>query len=173
MDHTDTLKKQYRQKLYQIKSRLLPKHVAQTLSLEPIFTNAKHIGCFKPIQPEIDIVHLYDILTHNGAHCYLPVASQNHRLQFTKWHPGEPLRLQNQCWVPETLELIEASSLELIIVPCIGIDSSNKRLGRGGGWYDRTIDSKMLTTAIIDQAQVIPEVITKSHDLQIKHIYKV
>lgn len=173
MDHTDTLKTQYRHKLDQIGPRVLSQHVAQRLAREPIFTKAKHIGCFKPIQPEIDISSLYDILTNNGAHCYLPVAGQNHRLQFTKWCLGEKLRLKHQCWIPETLDLVEASALELIIVPCIGIDSSNKRLGRGGGFYDRTIEPKMLTAAIIDQAQIIPEIITKSHDLQIKHIFKV
>lgn len=50
------------------------------------------------------------------------------------WKPGE-----YGIFEPEGTEKIEPTQAELCILPCLGCNSKNYRLGRGGGFYDRAM----------------------------------
>ena len=87
-----------------------------------------------------------------------------------EWKLNEPLIFRHKCWVPSSTKTINMKSLDCIIVPCLGVDIKHQRLGRGSGYYDRTISGSCNTVGIISPFQQINESIGYSHDITLKEI---
>jgi 5-formyltetrahydrofolate cyclo-ligase len=72
-----------------------------------------------------------------GAQAALPETAKNQPLTFRPWQPGAVMR--PGIWnipVPETPAIAHP---DVLIIPCLGHDTSGYRLGHGGGFYDRTL----------------------------------
>lgn len=63
--------------------------------------------------------------------------------------------------------VIPSMQYDLIIVPVLGYDASNNRLGRGGGWYDRFLagQKNAQTIGLAFKAQECSSVPVESHDV--------
>ncbi len=65
-------------------------------------------------------------------------------------------------------------SIDMVIVPGVAFDMSNRRLGRGGGYYDRflgTLPAGTITVGLAYDIQVfdqLPQV--ESHDVPVTHV---
>lgn len=100
--------------------------------------NAGAIVCgFWPMGDEIDIRPLLHELHARGHRIGLPVtAKRGERLTFRHWEPGAPM-------VPEPFGTLRPTGDELIpdilLVPLLAFDGFGRRLGYGGGFYDRTL----------------------------------
>ncbi len=56
---------------------------------------------------------------------------------------------------------------DLLIVPALAVDPRGRRLGRGGGSYDRVlarVAGAVPALAVVDDAEVVPEVPVEPHD---------
>ncbi|HBK46764.1 MAG TPA: 5-formyltetrahydrofolate cyclo-ligase [Xanthomonadaceae bacterium] len=62
-------------------------------------------------------------------------------LRFAPWRVGEPL-VANRYGIPEPdvdpAEALPAAAMRLVVAPLVGFDAGGRRLGMGGGWYDRS-----------------------------------
>ncbi len=62
-------------------------------------------------------------------------------LRFAPWRPGQPLRT-NRYGIPEPEvdpdHALHAEDMALVVAPLVGFDPQGRRLGMGGGWYDRS-----------------------------------
>jgi len=62
-------------------------------------------------------------------------------LRFAPWRPGQPLRT-NRYGIPEPdvdpERTLHAQDMALVVAPLVGFDPQGRRLGMGGGWYDRS-----------------------------------
>ena len=62
-------------------------------------------------------------------------------LRFAPWQPGQALTT-NRYGIPEPDialdDAFEASAMALVVTPLVGFDARCRRLGMGGGWYDRS-----------------------------------
>ncbi|MDX2102769.1 MAG: 5-formyltetrahydrofolate cyclo-ligase [Alphaproteobacteria bacterium] len=68
--------------------------------------------------------------------CLPVVVERDQPLEFHTWRPGEPLVPGNGARVP----LGGALALpDVLLVPLIAFDERLRRLGQGGGYYDRTV----------------------------------
>lgn len=63
------------------------------------------------------------------------------RLAFAPWRPGQALT-SNRYGIPEPdialADALPAQAMALVVTPLVGFDARCRRLGMGGGWYDRS-----------------------------------
>ncbi len=76
-----------------------------------------------------------------GEHVYcLPLLHGDDQLRFAPWRPGDPL-VTNRFGIPEPdvepASGLPAEALAMAVMPLVGFDDAGRRLGMGGGWYDR------------------------------------
>lgn len=71
----------------------------------------------------------------------LPVLHEENQLRFAPWRPGDPL-VTNRFGIPEPdvdpASALPAQAMSLVAMPLVGFDPGGRRLGMGGGWYDRS-----------------------------------
>ena len=62
-------------------------------------------------------------------------------LRFAPWRPGQPLAA-NRYGIPEPdvdpAQALPPEEMALVVAPLTGFDAHCRRLGMGGGWYDRS-----------------------------------
>ena len=68
----------------------------------------------------------------------------------------------------DATKALDVRALDAVIVPGLGFDKANNRLGRGAGYYDRFLGQLPKTTATIGIAfdfQVVDRLPTEDHDV--------
>ena len=109
-----------------------------------------------------------------GTTVYMPRVHAG-RLHFGEWRPGIALsRDEKGVLAPETAtqEAFPAGT-GLIIVPGRAFDSAGRRLGRGGGYYDRLladVAGAVHTAGVAYETQIVDEVPTELHDRTVMDI---
>lgn len=105
------------------------------------------LGVYWPIKSEPDLRPLYADLSRDGVKLALPVVvGSNAPLAFAVWIPGDALTC-DACGVPTPVQR-ELMYPEGLLIPCVGFNADNIRLGYGGGFYDRTLAVKPRPRAI-------------------------
>lgn len=96
------------------------------------------VGVYWPIRGEPDLRRHYEQLAQRGVRLALPMVAGKHLpLVFLAWEPGAPTRRDAYgVQVPASQETLVPAAL---VVPCVGFNDANYRLGYGGGFYDRTL----------------------------------
>jgi 5-formyltetrahydrofolate cyclo-ligase len=98
---------------------------------------------------ELDIRPLLTRLSDDGRVCALPVVvARGEPLVFRRWRPGETLvaaGFGTHEPEPEAPEIAPG----IVITPLLAYDDSGRRLGYGGGYYDRTLRSLRRTRRIV------------------------
>ncbi|MET0654068.1 MAG: 5-formyltetrahydrofolate cyclo-ligase [Pseudoxanthomonas sp.] len=79
-------------------------------------------------------------LPHAAIYC-LPVLHHENRLRFAPWRPGDAL-VTNRFGIPEPHVAADSAlspeAMSMVVMPLVGFDGAGRRLGMGGGWYDRS-----------------------------------
>ena len=109
--------------------------VKKIRSLE-IYRTAKNVMIFYPLQFEINLLPLLE----DSKNFYLPkVDGEN--LLVCPFKIGERL-VKSEFNVSEPLSVPVSSDIpEVVFVPALAVDKNNFRLGYGGGFYDRFLES--------------------------------
>lgn len=122
------------------------------------------VSGFWPIGQEIDVRPLLVALQERGHEVVLPVTpKRGNPLTFRLWVPGEPLD-------PEPFGTVRPRGPErrpdFLLVPLLAFDRGGRRLGYGGGFYDRTLASLPSAFALgcAYAAQEMPLVPAGPHD---------
>lgn len=109
----------------------------------PYFNSAHKIALYWSHDDEINTMPLIHSVLEQCKECFLPVLllDPKQKLAFASYTPETPL-IKNRYGIPEP-ELTFSSitrliDLDIIFVPLVGFDSTGRRLGRGGGYYDAT-----------------------------------
>lgn len=119
------------------------KILCDNLSVRPELANSQHIAIYIANDGEINPDVLRDFIWNSGKQCYLPVIAQDGKgLLFVEYLPDTPLVL-NRYGIPEphfqAEREIAPEKLDVVLVPLTGFDEAGRRLGMGGGFYDRTL----------------------------------
>lgn len=129
--------------------RSLDEHTRSTASTQacvrlarlPIFRRARRIGLYWPMATEAD-PHALLAAMHSGQRPYLPrVVGQV--LKFIAITGMDFAYSRSPLGMDEPLgnRQLSASALDLLIMPLAAFDDQARRIGMGGGYYDRTLGS--------------------------------
>ncbi|MEN3295552.1 MAG: 5-formyltetrahydrofolate cyclo-ligase [Burkholderiales bacterium] len=108
--------------------------------LERLATHkTKTLGVYWPIRGEPDLRATYTELAARGLQLALPlVVGKEEALRFAAWTPGDPLS-KDALGVAVPVDTRKTVQPDMLLVPCVGFNAMNLRLGYGGGFYDRTL----------------------------------
>lgn len=124
---------------------------------------------------ELDPMLLGLALLKAGHGLCLPVVTGKKRpLVFRAWYPGDPLA-SGSFGIPEPLPGASPVTPNVILVPLLAFDRQGNRLGRGGGFYDRTLAALREQTSVLAigfgfSTQEMPLVPTSSSDTRLDAI---
>lgn len=158
------------------KSKALANHFKNN----PFFTTSQDLAFYWPSGGEISPLPLIEIALKENKNCYLPSLDKREKrcLCFTLFSSEDDL-IASKLGILEPVvnynNLKPPKSLDLVIAPLVAFDKNCYRLGRGGGYYDKTFAGENLTpiTNIIGFAydmQEISKVPTDPWDLQLTGI---
>ena len=135
----------------------------------------KTVSGFLPYRSEIDVTGLLAALAKKGCRTCLPVVTGKARpLLFRQWQVGD--QTEPGAWnIPAPLQSAPIVAPDVLLVPLLAFDKFGFRLGYGGGFYDRTIESlakkqKIITIGVAYSGQQVTTVPRDKHDQKLDWI---
>jgi len=135
--------------------------LCRRLSKLPAFWRSQHIAAYWASDGEIDLQPLIATAWRAGKQIYLPVITGHRRMEFRRFQRGERL-VSNRFGIAEpqaSAEKVDVSELDLLIAPLVGFDRRGNRLGMGGGYYDRALQT-------VSRRLYRPQLIGAAHSCQ-------
>jgi 5-formyltetrahydrofolate cyclo-ligase len=142
--------------------------------------NSEDTVCaYVPIGSEPGSIDMLDALLQQGTRVLLPVARVTpdgtpRPLLWGEYAPGKLVAARMgllepaEPWLPESA-LTEAS---LVLVPALAVDRRGVRLGRGAGYYDRSLglrDPAARLVAVVRDDELVDELPHEPHDVRMTH----
>src|SRR5271166_5191617 len=154
-------------------ARLLSDH------LELVVSTGSTVCAYVPVGAEPGSIEMLDVLLRRAGRVLLPVArtaadGSPVALQWSEYRPGRlvvarfGLLEPAEPWLPATT-VAEAS---VVLVPALAVDRTGVRLGRGRGFYDRTLvhrDPRARLVAVIRDQELVDELPQEPHDVPMTH----
>jgi 5-formyltetrahydrofolate cyclo-ligase len=151
-------------------ARMLGKH------LERVVSGGSTVCAYVPVGVEPGSLEMLDVLLRRAGRVLLPVArtaadGTPMPLRWGEYRPGGLTRgpwgllEPPEPWLPESA-LAEAS---LVIVPALAIDRRGVRLGRGRGFYDRSLPGRgphARLIAVVRDDELVEELPAEPHDVR-------
>lgn len=114
----------------------------------PTYQAASCVGAYMPLRREANITPLLQDLLERGGVLALPRVEEKGRMTMRRVTslqalvPGQYGLLEP---APDT-PCVATGTLALLLVPLEAIDATGMRLGKGGGYYDRLLETVNCTT---------------------------
>lgn len=149
--------------------QMYSQQILEQLEQMTCFRDAKTVLLYYPIQNEVDVLPLVKKYKHEKTLLF-PVT---HRRSMTV-HPyaGNEHMHRGKFGIPEPTTPAYTGPIDLVIVPAVAFDAKGRRLGRGGGFYDRFI-KKQTHTVLVGVGydfQLVGEVPAARHDQRVHRI---
>lgn len=180
MESRESIKKQKKQKRKEIKQRITEldskycreadrKIIENVFGLEE-FQQAKTIFCYVSTETEVDTIPILKEILASGKRLGVPKCtgkgimevyeiSSLDELTAGAYGILEPDESCKKILLPE--------EIDFSLIPCISCDSKGKRLGHGGGYYDRYLEQSRGVKAIVCRSRLmLDEIPTEPHDVQ-------
>ena len=148
--------------------------------LELVVSSGSTVCAYVPVGTEPGSIEMLDMLLRRSGRVLLPVARTTGddtpmRLRWGEYRPGGLIRGRwgllepPEPWLPESA-LAEAS---LVVVPALAVDRRGVRLGRGRGFYDRSLDGRnpqARLVAMVRDVELVDELPSEPHDVRVTHV---
>ncbi|WAJ44356.1 5-formyltetrahydrofolate cyclo-ligase [Mycobacterium sp. Aquia_216] len=138
------------------------------------------VCAYVPVGTEPGSIAMLDMLLGRSRRVLLPVARTTGdgtpiRLRWAEYRPGELVRGRwgllepTEPWLPDSA----LSEAEMVLVPALAVDHRGARLGRGRGFYDRSLDGRnpqARLIAMVRDVEFVDELPADSHDVPMTHV---
>ncbi len=129
------------------------------------FKNAQKIGVYYPIGSEILTQNIIQELISNGQEVFLPKVIDE-KMEFRRITDFSSLEKGSFDIMEPRDDCKVNNSLDVILVPTVGISPSGVRLGYGHGFYDKFLaEHKTTTISLILEKQIIKNIPKSEHDI--------
>ncbi|HCP01864.1 MAG: 5-formyltetrahydrofolate cyclo-ligase [Alphaproteobacteria bacterium] len=133
------------------------------------------VSGYMPMHSEIDPQFLMARLSAAGATLCLPdVVADSAPLVFRRWAP-EDGTVAGRYGIAVPSPEAESLTPDVLLVPMLAFDKSGRRLGYGGGYYDRTVASlretrDLMTVGLAFSGQARDDLHEGAHDMRLDWI---
>jgi 5-formyltetrahydrofolate cyclo-ligase len=137
------------------------------------------VCAYVPVGAEPGSIQMLDALLRQADRVLLPVARTTAEdsavaLQWGEYQPGHLVAARFGLLEPPGPWLPPAALAEagVVLVPALAVDRTGARLGRGRGFYDRTLvlrDPHARLIAVIRDEELLDEVPHEAHDVPMTH----
>lgn len=99
------------------------------------------VAGYWPADDEMDVRPLLHHLAEQGHTVAMPVVMNKEQpLRFRRWSPGLQM-VPGRFGIPMPPDTLPEVTPDLVLTPLLAFDRDGYRLGRGAGYYDRTLQS--------------------------------
>ncbi len=147
---------------------------ALTLRVPEVVDPGSIVCAYVPIGTEPGSPTMLDALIEAGARVLLPVTRPDTPLSWGWYRPGHLTEAQFGLLEPATPHLPPDAigQAGVILIPALAVDRAGVRLGRGAGFYDRSLSlaaPDALLVAVVYDDDLLPELPAEPHDVPMTH----
>jgi 5-formyltetrahydrofolate cyclo-ligase len=140
----------------------------------PEMQMAGTVAAYFSVGTEPDSRGLIFALWKRGTYVLLPVLQPDGELDWASYEGPDSLGPGPRGLVEPTEPrrgVAAVTSADLVVVPALAVDRAGRRLGRGGGSYDRAlarVGQSILTVALLYDGEVVDQVPVAGHDQPVR-----
>lgn len=167
-------KRELRKKAKEIISLLSPAYCGQAdrsicdlVTGMPEYLNAETIFCYVGAESEINTIPILQDAMKKGKRVGVPKCMDKRQMEVRELQtlksltPGTYGILEP----PDASALILPNEIDFALLPCLACSPDGIRLGHGGGYYDRYLESTSFMTAVLcKEALIMNEIPVEVHD---------
>jgi 5-formyltetrahydrofolate cyclo-ligase len=119
----------------------LSRLAAQAVARLPQFSAGRKVALYLPFDREVDTAALIAAARKRGVRIFMPVVADRRRRRLAFRRHGRRTR-PGVYGIPVPTGkrvTLGARWFDLVVVPLVGVDADGRRLGMGGGYYDRAL----------------------------------
>ena len=179
------VKTKYRQSILQKRNSLGPSEVSnlsntilKNADLELSLSAIKTLGSYFSSNNEVDLEALTEMRLKRNLLTTFPRVEPNHSMSLIAPRDFQKLNKNKfEIFEPSDGDEINSIDHEIIIIPTVGVDQNGYRLGYGGGYYDRFLESvtqknkRPLLVGLIYDFQFIDDSINELHDIKLDIVF--
>lgn len=170
-------KRRLRRTILELEKRLSPRYLAESgraialhLLAMPEYQSAGTVFCFVGVGREIDTRPILEDAIRSGKTLCIPLCTGPERMELRQVVHLE-LLVPGSFGIPEppmNTPPIETDQVDFAVLPCVTCDHTGRRLGRGGGYYDRFLAHYRGGSVLLCRERLIREEIpVEPHDCPI------
>ncbi|MDJ0360439.1 5-formyltetrahydrofolate cyclo-ligase [Rhodococcus sp. H29-C3] len=136
---------------------------------------ASTVAAYIPVGSEPGSLDMLDALRLRSPVVLVPVAREPGPLQWAEYTGRENLKAAQYGLYEPTGPLLppaRVATCDVVFVPALAVDLRGVRLGRGAGFYDRTLDLVPVGTpviAVVRDSELVDELPEEPHDRRASH----
>lgn len=145
-------------------------HVLAELAVEH-----PNVAAYVPVGREPGSIEMLDAMAAAGSTVLLPSAHEPGPLRWVRYDGRESLVRAPFGLLEPSGPLLDPDAVaacSLVLVPALAIDRRGTRLGRGAGFYDRTLDlcrSDALLVGVVRDSELVEALPDEPHDRRVTH----
>jgi 5-formyltetrahydrofolate cyclo-ligase len=174
-------KRALRSELIAVRARIAQdERVARSLAIAeraeevPALREARTLALYAPLGTEVDSAEIARRAIARGARVVYPrVVRGDRRLAFARADARELVRgplgaLEPPAAAPD----VALDEIDCVVMPGVAFSAGGLRLGRGGGYYDATLERmpRAFRVGVAFDAQIVPELPREPHDVPLDAI---
>ena len=138
------------------------------------YKSADCVFCYVSTEKEMDTFSILQDILQSGKHLGVPKCTGKGIMNVYEIHSLQELYL-GAYGILEPKEdperLIQPEAIDFAFIPCISCDRSGRRLGHGGGYYDRYLEkTHCVKAALCREELLVDEIPVEEHDLRMDFV---